>query len=376
MEGIDTNSDSLPFVEPKECIPSYSSTNPVLICDSPSLSTDITNTNEASPQAIQPTSAKWSRVHRAGTGDFKELLKPYEKLGGHLRPYGQMQIFHEALDECGLFDLNLTGKKFIWFKHYQNGGSVWERLDKAVCTAEWFSLFPAIKVRTLSCVSSDHSPIFSLSNGITAKKQKHWRFEQIWLENEGFHNTVTAAWRKVSWGPPMIEVMKKIENCQNHLRRWSRDSVCNISKSLLEKKKSLELAETAAVRGGSMEFFLQLKFEVNDLLRMEKKLWQQRAHDHWMVSGDKNTELKGPNGVMVSGEDKIAALAVGYYKNLFSSSTPDNIEVVVQHTQGVVSEEINSELISEFSKTEVELALQQMAPLKASGPDGMPPIFF
>nr|POE84868.1 threonine dehydratase biosynthetic, chloroplastic [Quercus suber] len=86
---------------------------------------------------------------------------------------------------------------------------------------------------------------------------------------------------------------------------------------------------------------------------MEEKLWQQRAHDHWMVSGDKNTgyfhnrasqkfrrnsitELRGSNGEMVLGEDEITALVVGYYKNLFSSSTPGNIEDVVQHTQQVV----------------------------------------
>ena len=61
---------------------------------------------------------------------------------------------------------------------------------------------------------------------------------------------------------------------------------------------------------------------------------------------------------MVSSEDEIAALAVGYYQNLFSSSTLGNIEVVVQHTQWVVSEEMNSDLITKFSKTEVEIALQ------------------
>ena len=37
---------------------------------------------------------------------------------------------------------------------------------------------------------------------------------------------------------------------------------------------------------------------------------------------------------------------------------------------------MNSNLIGSFSREEVELALKQMAPLKAPGPDGMPPIFF
>ncbi|XP_075633467.1 uncharacterized protein LOC142605927 [Castanea sativa] len=39
-------------------------------------------------------------------------------------------------------------------------------------------------------------------------------------------------------------------------------------------------------------------------------------------------------------------------------------------------EEINKELVGEFTRAEVDLALNQMAPLKAPGPDGMPPLFY
>lgn len=56
--------------------------------------------------------------------DFSKLLKSNEKLGGHLRPYGQMQKFWEALDECGLMDLGFVGNKFTWFKNYPNGEAV------------------------------------------------------------------------------------------------------------------------------------------------------------------------------------------------------------------------------------------------------------
>ena len=37
---------------------------------------------------------------------------------------------------------------------------------------------------------------------------------------------------------------------------------------------------------------------------------------------------------------------------------------------------MNSSLIRNFSKEEVEIALKQMAPLKAPGLDSMPPLFF
>ena len=41
--------------------------------------------------------------------------------------------------------------------------------------------------------------------------------------------------------------------------------------------------------------------------------------------------------------------------------------------QCIVTEEMNRELLLEFTKNEVQVALNQMAPLKAPGPDSMPP---
>ena len=37
---------------------------------------------------------------------------------------------------------------------------------------------------------------------------------------------------------------------------------------------------------------------------------------------------------------------------------------------------MNDELAAPFQRSEVELAIKQMDPLKAPGPDGMPPLFF
>ena len=57
-------------------------------------------------------------------GNFNKLLKSHEKLGGCLRPYGQMERFREAHDECGLLDLGFVSNKFTWLKNYPNGGIV------------------------------------------------------------------------------------------------------------------------------------------------------------------------------------------------------------------------------------------------------------
>ena len=42
----------------------------------------------------------------------------------------------------------------------------------------------------------------------------------------------------------------------------------------------------------------------------------------------------------------------------------------------LVTDEINEQLMGEFMEWEIQEALDQMAPLKAPGLDGMPPLFY
>lgn len=67
-----------------------------------------------------------------------------------------------------------------------------------------------------------------------------------------------------------------------------------------------------------------------------------------------------------------------YFQQLFQSSNPDSthIEAVLEATPRIVTAEMNQALLANFIKLEVDLALQQMTPLKALGLDGMPPIFY
>ena len=63
------------------------------------------------------------------------------------------------------------------------------------------------------------------------------------------------------------------------------------------------------------------------------------------------------------------------YQKLFTSSEPVNLDEILEQIPTMVTEEMNSELLKEFTVEEVENALKQMAPLKSPGPDGMPPLF-
>ena len=153
----------------------------------------------------QLRSATWDLIrslHRRGTlpwlrgGNFNEILKSHEKRGGRLRPYSQMEQFRKVLDKCNLLDLGFLGNKFTWSRTYPNGGMVWERLDRAVCTAKWYDLFLSTSVQTLTCVSSDHNPICIQLEEIEVKTLRPWRFEQMWLKDSGCKEIVERTWDK------------------------------------------------------------------------------------------------------------------------------------------------------------------------------------
>ena len=129
-------------------------------------------------------------------GDFNEVTKQSEKLGGRTRPHNQMQAFRDILEECGIMDLGFVGSKFTWHKHYDNF-TVWERLDRVVATNEWFYLFSNTQVRHLDVTTSDHKPLLINPDGMDCKQQRPFRFEQMWMSEPGCGVTIEAVWQLI-----------------------------------------------------------------------------------------------------------------------------------------------------------------------------------
>ena len=119
----------------------------------------------------------------------------------------------------------------------------------------------------------DHKLVIIHPRGVSVRPNKPWHFEQMWLEDEGCHDTMASAWSEGS--SPMTQVVDKVGKCQTKLKWWSKRCFGNITWEIAEKKKRMKEAEELAIHGSNVEMLVQLKNELADLLVKEKQMWQQ-----------------------------------------------------------------------------------------------------
>lgn len=87
-------------------------------------------------------------------------------------------------------------------------------------------------------------------------------------------------------------------------------------------------------------------------------------------------KLRTSKGTWTKDCEEVAKCLIQYYQELFTSDQAPPCEAATRTIHSVISEEMNSQLSSDFMAWEVQQAITQMAPLKALGPDGMPPFFY
>lgn len=90
-------------------------------------------------------------------GDFNYIIRSHEKMGGrHYDDSIDFREFRRFIDDLGLIDLGYTGLRFTWYNNWIGMARVWERIDQALATTDWFQCFPRYKVQYLPRITSEH----------------------------------------------------------------------------------------------------------------------------------------------------------------------------------------------------------------------------
>ncbi|KAK3218713.1 hypothetical protein Dsin_012683 [Dipteronia sinensis] len=89
-------------------------------------------------------------------GDFNTILVPSERMGG-VCSVGSMRNFRWFIDTAKVIDIPLHGISFTWSNNRENAS--WSRLDRFLCSSEFFVRFPNLIQKGLNKCLSDHNLI-------------------------------------------------------------------------------------------------------------------------------------------------------------------------------------------------------------------------
>lgn len=186
---------------------------------------------------------------------------------------------------------------------------------------------------------------------------------------------------------------EKLHNCGNKLQLWASrqfGSVRKKKKELSERMAELQKIDRTEEIVGEIR---QIEDELDTVLRAEETMWFQRSRALWLKDGDRNSkfyhqkatlrkhrntikEIENAEGRVCKKKEEICEVIREYFIKVFQKEGERSDAAVMNAIDSKVTPEMNEALTKPFTAEEVVIAIKQMHPAKAPGPNGMTPLFF
>ncbi|XP_050290362.1 uncharacterized protein LOC126728608 [Quercus robur] len=132
----------------------------------------------------------WWNVPWCVGGDFNVVRFP-SKRSGSTSFTAAMREFSNFIYEQELIDIPLQRGSFTWSNTREVASKA--RLDRFLFSADWEDNFPSVFQQRLPRLLSNHFPIV-LEGGAFQRGRRPFRFENMWLKDEGFLERVRSWW--------------------------------------------------------------------------------------------------------------------------------------------------------------------------------------
>jgi hypothetical protein len=211
------------------------------------------------------------------------------------------------------------------------------RIDRALVSSEWLQLWGQQSLWVMQRSVSDHCPII-LRCGDFDKGPRPFRFNNHWLQNDGFKKIVEDSWHEQQvegWmGYIMKERLKGLKTC---IKAWNKEVYAGIDlkiNKLLEDIEELDVRSELGIlseeEAGNRKHCFRLLWH---FLKSKESVLMQRAGVRWLREGDSNSAFfhackksRGSrnfinalkvNGSWVESPSSIRQAEVTYFSNLF-----------------------------------------------------------
>jgi hypothetical protein len=200
------------------------------------------------------------RVHSAEhyciLGDFNSIRSNVERrgvsVGGDISE--DTRLFNVFVENSGLNDLPMMGRKFTWV---QPNGRCMSRLDRVLVSSRWMEEWGEVSLWGLKRDVSDHCPLLLKYNGYDWGP-KPFRFNNHWVNNKAFKKLVEDEWASYDYvngwmGHVVKEKMKRLKGA---LRKWNKEVYGCMESKIEDITDEIELLELKGVREGLTELEL------------------------------------------------------------------------------------------------------------------------
>ena len=156
-------------------------------------------------------------------GDFNYILNEEERFGGSKGGSSSTNYLKELMFELNAVDLRYSGNKYTWARGKWGTTSIKRSLDRGIANISWGLAFPKASITHLGAINSDHAPILLDTNPIDSFAHRPFRFEAVWLRDEGCSAVIENAWKIKVAGSDFIKLYKKQANTRDALRKWNKE---------------------------------------------------------------------------------------------------------------------------------------------------------
>ncbi|XP_050254799.1 uncharacterized protein LOC126700626 [Quercus robur] len=136
-----------------------------------------------------------------------------------------MDWFREVIHHCGFTDLGYTGSPFTWSRNHPVDGRTYIRLDRALATIAWKSLFQNTIIQHVPTFASDQSMLIVNLPSIwhrQPKSQPPFCFEAMWLRDLRCAEVTQEAWMEGLYKPKGTPITNYLDNCRARLTSWNK----------------------------------------------------------------------------------------------------------------------------------------------------------
>lgn len=316
-------------------------------------------------------------------GDFNELMSNSEKMGGPRRLESSFWDFRNLAYNCRIREIQSSGNQFSWGGWRDN---IWVqcRLDRSFGNDNWFRLFPRSHMEYMEMWASDHRPILiSFSADRNQRDTRRFFYDSRWRQKPDFEEAIARGWNG-DIHQNFISVSDRIWKCRQELSRWKRGNNTNSEKEI-QRIKDLEVEISKTDPDNQRMHFL--KRRLSEAYRDEELYWKERSREQWLKAGDKNTKffhncvknkkvknrihmLLDDHGCERFSEGSKGEVAVDYFRKMFLSSQPTDLEDIFEDFSPRVSSAINLELVAPISDIEIKHAVFNIKGSSGPGADG------